>query len=223
MDDYELGWRFASEKLQVNTNVYYMDYQDQLVLTGALDDVGAPIRATSGKSYRLGVEADAAIVFSEKFAIRPNVALSTNKNVDFIASRDGALVNLGDTNISFSPSVIAGNSIEFMPFDGLQLAFLSKYVGEQYMGNIDSEASLLDAYFLNDFSINYTFKKMSFIDSMILSGLVNNIFNAEYVSNGYFYTYDDDFSNPGTITTIEGAGYYPQVGINFMMGVTLNF
>ncbi|MEZ4779813.1 MAG: TonB-dependent receptor [Flavobacteriaceae bacterium] len=223
LDDYELGWRFASQKLQVSSNIYYMDYQDQLVLTGALDDVGAPIRATSGKSYRLGLEVDAAILFSEKFAIRPNVALSMNKNVDFIASKDGTLVNLRNTNISFSPSVIAGNSIECKPLENLQITLFSKYVGKQYMGNIDSKASILDAYFLNDFSMNYTFKKVSFIDSIVISGLVNNIFNTEYVSNGYFYTYDDDFSNPGTITTVEGAGYYPQAGINFMIGTTLHF
>ena len=200
-----------------------MDYKDQLVLTGALDDVGAPIRATSGKSYRLGLEVDATVAISNKWSVRPNIAVSTNKNVDFITSKDGELINLGNTNISFSPTVIAGNILEFRPSENFQIALLSKYVGEQYMGNIDSEASILDAYFLNDFSVNYTLKNESFLDSIVLSGLVNNIFNTEYVSNGYFYTYDDDFSNPGTITTIEGAGYYPQAGINFMAGVTLNF
>lgn len=223
LDDYELGWRFLSEKVQWNTNVYYMDYKDQLVLTGALDDVGAPIRATSGKSYRLGLEMDAMVTISEKFRVRPNIAVSTNKNIDFIASQNGELINLGNTTISFSPSVIAGNVLEFRPSENFQIALLSKYVGEQYMGNIDSEASLLDAYFLNDFSINYTLKNVSFLDSIVFSGLVNNIFNTDYVSNGYFYTYDDDFSNPGTVTTVEGAGYYPQAGINFMGGVTLNF
>ena len=200
-----------------------MDYKDQLVLTGALDDVGAPIRATSGKSYRLGLEVDATVAISNKWSVRPNIAVSTNKNVDFITSKDGELINLGNTNISFSPTVIAGNILEFRPSENFQIALLSKYVGEQYMGNIDSEVSILDAYFLNDFSVNYTLKNVSFLDSIVLSGLVNNIFNTEYVSNGYFYTYDDDFSNPGTITTIEGAGYYPQAGINFMVGVTLNF
>jgi iron complex outermembrane receptor protein len=223
LDDYELGWRYTSEKIQLNSNVYFMDYRDQLVLTGALDDVGAPIRATSGKSYRLGLEVDASVSISKKWSVKPNIAVSANKNVGFITSKDGELVNLGNTTISFSPSVIVGNIIEFKPSEKLQIAFLSKYVGEQYMGNIDSEASLLDAYFLNDFSISYTLKNVSFVDSIVLSGLVNNFFNTEYISNGYFFTYDDDFSNPGTITTIEGAGYYPQAGINFMVGATLNF
>lgn len=223
LDDFELGWRYASGNIKVNSNFYYMDYTDQLVLTGALDDVGAPIRETSGNSYRLGLEIDAEIPIAKKFLFRPNLALSDNKNRDFVFSRDGYLVNLGNTNISFSPSVIAGNIIEYRPIEGLQLAFLSKYVGEQYMGNIDSEVSKLDSYFTNDLNINYTFENVLFAKKIVLQGLVNNLFNVEYVSNGYFFTFDDDFSNPPVVTTIEGAGFYPQATINFLVGATVLF
>ncbi len=223
LTDYELGWRFTSEKTAVNTNLFYMDYRDQLVLTGALDDVGAPIRATSGNSYRVGIEIDAELEIGSKLKARPNLALSSNKNVDFVTSRDGMLVNLGKTNISFSPEIVAGNSLEYSPFKSFQLAFLSKYVGEQYMGNIDSEVSKLDSYFVNDLNIVYTLERVPFAKSIVFNALVNNIFNVKYVSNGYFFTYDDDFSEPGTVTTIEGAGYYPQATINVLVGATINF
>lgn len=223
LDDYELGWRYNSGKLVLNTNLYYMNYQDQLVLTGELDDVGAPIRATSGKSYRLGLEIDAALSISEKVNWRPNIAISSNKNRDFVTSRDGAIVNLGNTNISFSPNLIAGSIFEYKPFEKLRLALLSKYVGEQYMGNIDSDVSKLEAYFVNDLNLNYSMDKLPFGEELLLSLLVNNIFNTEYVSNGYFFTFDDDFTEPGTITTIEGAGFYPQATINFLVGASLKF
>ncbi len=230
LDDYELGWRYSSNpsddkvgEIKINTNLFYMNYKDQLVLTGAIDDVGAPIRTTSGNSYRLGIEIDARFSVLENLRILPNLALSTNKNKDFVTSKDGELVNLGTTNISFSPKVIAGNIIEFNPLKNLQLSFLSKYVGEQYMGNIDSEASLLEGYFINDFNIIYILNNVPLLREVVLTGLVNNIFNVDYVSNGYFFTYDDDFSVPGTITTIEGAGYYPQAIINFLVGVTIKF
>jgi iron complex outermembrane receptor protein len=91
------------------------------------------------------------------------------------------------------------------------------------MGNIDAEGSVLEGYSQTDFNVQYSIKTNSFIKSIVLSGLINNIFDAQYVSNGYFFTYDDDFSNPGTITTIEGAGYYPQAGINILLGATFNF
>jgi len=223
LNDYELGWRLVTPKAKVNTNVFYMDYQNQLVLTGAIDDVGAPIRATSGKSYRLGVEIDTEITILKNLNLRLNIALSTNKNIDFVTSRDGELVNLGNTNISYSPEIVAGNILEYRPLKNLQLALLSKYVGEQFMGNIDSEASKLDSYFVQDFNISYAISNIPVIEEIVLNGLVNNIFNTEYVSNGYFFTYDDDFTTPGTITTVEGAGYYPQATINFLVGATVKF
>ena len=223
LDDYELGWRFTGENNTLSANLYYMDYKDQLVLTGQLDDSGGFIRETSGKSYRAGLEVEGDFRVLQQLHVRPNIALSSNKNKDYTTSRDGELVNLGTTNISFSPSFIAGNSIDYSPKQNLQIALLSKYVGEQYLGNIDSQTSKLDAYFLNDFSVNYTITKLSFAKSLVLQGLVNNIFDVKYISNGYFYTYDDDFSTPGTVTTIEGAGFYPQAGINFLVGATLTF
>jgi len=91
------------------------------------------------------------------------------------------------------------------------------------MGNTDSEVSKLKSYFVNDLSITYEIKPKSIFKSIVLSGMVNNLFNEEYVSNGYYYTYDDTWSNPGTTTTIEGAGYYPQATINFLAGMTLRF
>ena len=223
LNDYELGWRYSNPTVNLNINGYYMGYRDQLVLTGAIDDVGAPIRANSGKSYRAGIEIDAAVKISKHLSIQPNIALSSNKNQDFFFQRDGVLTNLGSTNISFSPDIVIGNTIRYAPIDGFQVSFLSKYVGEQYMGNIDSKASLLEAFFINDLSISYELKELPIFKSIVFNGLVNNIFNKNYVSNGYFFTFDDDYSSPGDITTIEGAGYYPQSGINFLVGATLKF
>jgi len=221
LDDYELGWRFAAEKTKVNTNLYFMNYKDQLVLTGAIDDVGAPIRTTSGKSYRLGLEIDAIFLIFDNFRILPNIALSTNKNKDFVSPVDGEFVNHGTTNLSFSPSVVAANKFEYEPIKNLQLGLYSKFVGEQYMGNVDSEVSKLDAYFTSDFNISYTINNIPFVREIVLTGLVNNIFNVKYVSNGYYYTYDDTWSVPGVTTTIEGTGYYPQATINFLIGAII--
>ncbi|MDR6845469.1 TonB-dependent receptor domain-containing protein [Flavobacterium granuli] len=223
LNDFELGWRYISDKIKLNANTYYMGYKDQLVLTGELNDVGAPIRANSGDSYRLGLELDGTFQLSEKWVLQPNVTLSQNKNKDFYFTRDGVLQNLGDTNIAYSPEIVAGNRLGFTPIKDFQISLLSKFVGEQYMANIDSEGSKLDSYFVNDLNISYEFRPKSIFKSILVSALVNNIFDLKYVSNGYFYTYDDDYSNPPAITTIEGAGYYPQAGINFLIGLSLKF
>jgi len=223
LEDYELGWRYVSPSVQVNTNLYYMKYQNQLVLTGELNDVGAPLRQNVGDSYRVGLELDANISLGKKFALRPNAALSINQNQNFVFQRDGVLQDLGNTNIAFSPNVILGNIFVYSATTNFQVSLLSKYVGKQYMGNIDAESSVLDAYSQTDFNIQYELKCNGFLKSIVFSGLVNNIFDAKFESNGYFFTFDDDFTNPGTITTVEGAGFYPQAGTNFLLGATLNF
>ena len=223
LDDYELGWRFKAQKNTINTNIYFMNYKDQLVLTGAIDDTGAPLRATSGKSYRLGLEIDATFLICDNFRMLPNLALSSNKNLDFVSPIDGELVNLGTTNLSFSPNIVAGNKFEYEPITNLQLGLYTKYVGEQYMGNVDSDVSKLDAYFVNDFNVSYTIDNIPFLREIVVTGLVNNIFNIKYVSNGYYYTYDDTWTDPTTTTTIEGTGYNPQATINFLVGATVKF
>ena len=224
LNDIELGWRYNTNNVSVNTNLYYMFYQNQLVLTGELDDVGSPIRATSGRSYRLGLEVGANIKFSDMFNTSTNMALSSNKNRNFNTSINGELVNLGNTNISFSPDIVIGNALNFYPIKNLQISFLSKYVGEQFMGNTDNEASILESYFVNDFNVNYEIKPKKLFKSITLSALVNNIFNKEYVSNGYFGSFDfDDPSSATGTTTGYFAGYYPQATTNFLVGATLKF
>ena len=219
--DYELGWKYTTQKVKISANAFYMNYKDQLVLTGALNDVGSPIFTNSGKSYRLGLEVESSIAITDKLILNPNVTLSQNKNQDFYFQRDGVLQNLGNTDIAFSPNLVIGNRLTFLPIKDFQISFLSKFVSEQYMGNIDSEQSKLYAYFVNDLNINYEWKLNKGIKSIVFSGLVNNIFDLEYESNGYFYTYDDDSS--GSTITYGGAGYYPQAGINFLLGMSLNF
>ncbi len=226
LNDFELGWRFNTSNIKVNTNIYYMLYKDQLVLTGAIDDTGAQLRATSGKSYRLGLEIDAQIKLSDKFNLQPNIALSSNKNIDFFAPINGELVNLGNTNLSFSPNIVFGNVITYQPSNNIQFSLLSKYVGEQNMGNLESEISVNDvltSYFVNDFNATYEIKPTKVFKSITLSALVNNVFNVKYISNGYYYTYDDTWSVAGETSTIDGAGYYPQATRNFLVGVTLKF
>ena len=223
LNDFELGWRYVSPDIQVNTNVFYMRYKDQLVLTGELNDVGAPLRSNVGDSYRLGLEVDANLRFGKRIVWQPNISLSTNRNLDVVFQRDGQLQDLGNTNIAFSPGVIVGNRIAYVINDTFQLGLLSKYVGKQYMGNIDATSSILDAYSQTDFNISYQLTPNAICKSIVFSALVNNIFDAKYVSNGYFFTFDDTFTNPGTTTTVEGAGYYPQAGINFLLGVKATF
>lgn len=222
LQDYELGYKFKNKKTSLNINAFYMRYKNQLVATGALNDVGSPVFENSGKSMRAGIEIEAALQLASKFVLQPNITLSTNKNKDFYFERNGVLTNLGNTNIAYSPNMVIGNALTYSPIKMLKISLLTKYVGEQYMGNIDAEKSILPDYTTSDLNINYEWKINKGIKSIVFSGLINNIFDRTYESNGYFYTYNDNWSGPG-ISTIEGVGFYPQAGINFLIGMNLKF
>ena len=219
LNDFEFGWNLTKKKLNVTTNFYMMRYKNQLVLTGSIDDVGSPVRENSGESYRTGLEVETVFNLSDKISILANSAFSDNKNKNFVTSIDGELVSLGKTNISFSPEIVSSLNLVYSPKENVVVSILNKYVGEQYMSNTDSTFSKLDAYSVLDFNFNYDFKNTFFFSEIVLSALVSNLFGTEYVSNGYYYTYDDTWSDPNSISTIEGAGYYPQATRNYLLGL----
>ena len=220
--DYELGWKYNSKKVKLSANAFYMRYNDQLVATGELNDVGSAKFINVPKSYRLGLEVEAQIKPIDKWILQPNITISQNKNEDFYFQRDGILQNLGNTNIAYSPNLIFTNSTTYIPVKNFNITVLTKFVGKQYLGNIDSKQSVLDYYTNTDLNVSYDWKINRGIKSIVFSGLINNVFDEVYESNGYFYTYDDTWSGP-TPVTIEGAGFYPQAGINFLLGMSLKF
>ena len=219
LNDLELGWNYSKNNFLISTNFYYMQYENQLVLTGSIDDVGNPVRQNSGESHRMGLEIESSFTISNKFSLSANSSFSQNKNKNFVTSLNGELINLGRTNISFSPNLISSINLLYSANKNLDLSLLVKHVGEQYMSNTDSDFSKLDAYSTLDFNLNYNFKNPLFFNEIVLTAVVNNVLGIKYVSNGYYYTYDDTWSNPNSITTIEGAGYYPQATTNYLIGL----
>ena len=210
LDDVELGWRMSTPIVTINTNLYLMYYKNQLVKTGQLDVVGNEIRANVDKSYRTGLEIDAKIKLGEQVSFSPNLTISRNKIKDYTVDTVTGLVNYGTTNIAFSPNIIAGGIFSYQPISSLQLSLLNKYVGNQFAGNFDTEITKLESYNVVDFNANYEIKPKSIFQSIVFSGLINNLFNVKYISNAYLY--GDSF-----------VSYYPQAGINFLAGLTLKF
>jgi len=195
MLDIEAGYKFTGSKFGVKANIYYMNYKNQLVLTGELNDVGAPLRTNVDKSFRRGFEIEANAQIHKRLYTEANVTLSQNKIQNFTETLydytvDFAIVNNNYTNtdISFSPSVIAGGRIEYNFWKSFYFNWMPRYVGKQYLDNTQSEYLSLDAYFVNDVSIQWkhTFKNNS---SVTVQCMVNNALDAMYSSNGYTYSY----------------------------------
>ena len=222
--DYELGYTFAKKVFNAGVNLYFMDYKNQLVLTGELNEIGEPLTANIPDSYRAGVELMAGVDLECGFSWKANATLSRNRIKDFteVLYDDDTYekweIYHKDTPISFSPSVIANNSFSYR-WRGVEAALQSQYVGKQYMSNSGVEEHLLDAYFVTNLRLAYTFKPKG-IESMTVGVTVYNLFDEEYENNGYagsgYYT-----GGNGEKIRYDYAGYAAQAGINVIGNITI--
>ncbi len=220
----EAGVRKYGQDFSYQINYYLMNYQDQLVLTGALNDVGASIRTNVPNSYRTGIEISGAVKLAEGLIWSPNLTLSQNKIqnftevvYDYFYTDERYLVEneFEDTDISFSPNVIAGSDLSYS-VRGFTAQLLSKYVGKQYLDNTGNEDRVIDPYFINDVRLAYDFSILG-IENIGASLLINNIFDVKYSSNGYTWGYLYE----GFL--YQQNNFYPQAGINFLAGLSVRF
>lgn len=206
LHDFELGYNKNFGSLSLTANVYYMLYKNQLVLSGAINDVGAALRENVGDSYRTGLEVGAGYKVSDQFNVLANATFSANKNKNYFIERDATSVNLGTTDISLSPSFIGNLTLNYLPVKNLQLSMVNKLVGSQYLDNTQKAENKLKSYVLSDFiaSYNVVWGKTE----IGFNVLVNNIFNQKYINNGF----------------VDGSPfYYAQAGTNFLTGISLRF
>lgn len=221
----EVGLKKNSPGFAYAINYYYMDYDDQLVLTGELNDVGSSIRTNVDKSYRTGIELSAAYALGEKVTLAGNLTLSRNriKNFEEVvyqyldAGTNTVINEFNDTHISFSPEIIAGGEIATRPLKGLEIALMPKYVGEQYLDNTANEDRKIAGYFVSDLRMAYALP-VNWAKEIKFNFLINNIFDAQYVSNGFTYSYI-----VGDGYNVTENFYYPQAGINFLAGLSVKF
>ncbi len=224
MHDIEFGYRSGTDRITFNVNYYWMNYNNQLVLTGALNDVGASIRTNVDKSYRMGLESELLIKLNDKFVWNVNLTLSENKIKEFTevlydygADWDeyNAVENTyKNTDISFSPRIIAGSGLSYSPMRRGEITLLTKYVGKQYLDNTSNNARSINAYLVNDVRFSYAIRP-SFVKEIGFSLLINNILNEEYESNGYTWGY------LGGGDAYRENYYYPQAGTNFLAMLTI--
>ena len=224
--DLEFGHQVNANHLTFTTNLYYMNYKNQLLLTGAINDVGAYIHTNVAKSHRLGIEVYGAYRFDQKLKLTGGLTLSQNKVAQFNESVDVYLDTLpyytqqvishNNTDMSFSPNVIGNVGIEWMTLENLQISWMTKYVGRQYLDNTGNVQRSIDPYNFSNLQINYSIYD-KFCKEIQLGLMVNNALNQLYENNGYTFSYVY-----GGQTTTENF-YYPQAGRNFMARVLLKF
>ncbi len=228
--DYELGYEISERNFRSNVNFYYMDYRDQLVLTGEINDVGSAIMTNVDNSYRLGIEIAAGIRLNNSIRWEGNLTLSKNRirnmvsfldNWDYWSDTTGTQ-NIqireehGDTDIAFSPEIVASSIFRYSLLEGMEISLQTKYVGKQYIDNTESEDRKLDPWLINDLLIDYRIP-VRFAREFSINMLIANITDHKYESNAWVYRY----YYQGNEQAING--FYPQAGIHFMAGIKIGF
>ena len=222
LNDLELGFQLNKRKYAFAANLYYMDYTNQLVLTGQVNDVGAYTRSNIDKSFRAGIELVFGYSPIDKLRIDGNATISRNEIQEFTEYIDdytlGVQLNrkFENTTIAFSPEIIAALDIKYQVLKDLELRFITKHVGEQNLDNTSDPNKILEAYTINDFLISYSLTP-KWISGITLRAGVYNVFDINYASNGYTFSYADD----GAITSENWV--YPQAGTNFLGQITIDF
>lgn len=229
--DTEVGLRFRGQSLGLEVNGYYMSYTDQLALNGQLNQVGEAIRVNIDQSYRLGLELAGAWAITSQLRLEGNATFSQNRVerfVEFVDEYDQAFNYIGqeqvvheNTDLAFSPNVIAGAELRYQVFENteknaLDISLLTKYVGQQYIDNTSDESNVLDAYSFSDIRLRYVWKP-GWIKQVDLTLLARNIFDQQFETNAWSYRYVFDGA-----TTVD-QGFFPQAGTNFLLGVNLHF
>lgn len=235
--DTELGYKINGNKLQFGINAYYMVYENQLVLTGQINDVGAYTRTNIDYSERKGIEVEAAYVISEKLKWVGNATFSENKIANFTEYVDNwdtwgqETIHYEDTDISFSPDLIWASTFSYQLNDHLNAQFISKYVGGQYIDNTSSQERMLEAYLVHNarFSVNINSKvfkttKITFqANNLLEEKYSNNAWIYRFISDGYDPRPDDPYVNANSEGGYDMAGYFPQAGRNYLLGISLGF
>jgi iron complex outermembrane recepter protein len=220
--NYELGYEAVYDQFRGGLNLYYMDYTDQLILTGAVNDVGAYIRENVSDSYRAGIELHGAVRLSTSWLIQANATFSRNKIPEYTyyldnfdaGGQDSFIIE--DTDIAFSPSVIANSTIQYQR-NNWTSSLTSQYVSRQYLDNTQNRSRSIDSYLIHNWQIGYRLDQAPVVRSLELLLQVNNLLDTSYVNNGY------------TFGWIAGGSeqyfnyYFPQAGRNLLVKVSIGF
>jgi len=236
--DTEIGYKQVGNKMTFGANFYFMNYENQLVMTGKMNDVGGRTHVNVTESFRKGIELEGIYKLTTKLTWAANMTLSENKIVTpFIEDVDNwdtwgvDQVTHENTNLAFSPNIIWTSQLNYQFDKNTSIDLISKYVGEQFIDNTSSEDRMLNDYLVNNLRLTYDWESKIFKTAKV-SLQINNLFNNEYISNAWIYRFisdnwdpreSDHYVNADSEKGYNMAGYFPQATRNYLLGLTLGF
>ncbi len=251
MIDYEAGYSYSGSIWNAGFNLYYMDYKDQFVQTGAVSDIGEALTTNIKSSYRTGIELTAAVQPLKWLSLEGNAALSENCLNDFdeviedwrdkYAADDPkmeqykqdyhidgngdklrTIPHKGKTALAFSPSVILNGFVNFN-LGNFKATWHTGYVSRQYLDNSQNTDRSLPAYSLSDLSFSYTVPMKKALNSIVIGADLNNVLNARVATNGWVYSAVDEKDGFTPDNRYYQIGFIPTAPFSALAHLTLKF
>ena len=225
--DFELGYSYSAQNWRAGTTLYYMDYTDQFVQTGAQSDIGEALTTNIKDSYRMGVELTAGVDLTPWLSIEGNAALSQNKIKDFdevVEDWDNGSQNIhyDNSTLAFSPSTILNGFVNFH-LKGWTATWHTGYVSRMYLDNTENKDRSLPGYSVSNFNLNYSLPVKKFLKEIVFGANINNIFNQHFAQSGWVYSAIYSSGGHPNDNRYYQIGYVPSAGITAMGSITLRF
>ncbi len=228
--DTEAGYQLRGSRFAFTLNAYCMYYVDQLVATGEINYVGAPVMTNVPRSYRAGMETELAGSIGDRFSWSVNATLSRNQILAFTEKielyddiNDWNFIgykksDLGNTRLSFSPDLVASGRMEYRWFGEFRSEWLSRYVGRQFIDNTSSLERSVDPYLVNDLGFSWSARQKKSGPQLQCRLMIRNILNEKYETHAWVYRAAFEGGEEYT-----DSGYFPQAGIHLVAGINLSF
>jgi len=225
--DYELGYTYNGNIWRAGVNLYYMDYKDQFVQTGAQSDIGENLTTNIKDSYRMGIELQAGIDPTSWLTIEGNAALSKNKLKDFDEVAEdwdngSQTIHYDNATLAFSPSTILNGFVN-LHHKGAQLTWHTNFVSRQYLDNTENADRALPCYSVSNATLSYTLKPKKVLREAIFGLNFNNIFSRRYAASGWVYSAIYESGGHTNDNRYYQIGFIPMAGFTMMGNVTLKF
>ena len=225
--DFELGYSYSAQNWRAGATLYYMDYTDQFVQTGAQSDIGEALTTNIKDSYRMGVELTAGVDLTPWLSIEGNAALSQNKIKDFdevVEDWDNGSQNIhyDNSTLAFSPSTILNGFVNFH-LKGWTATWHTGYVSRMYLDNTENKDRSLPGYSVSNFNLNYSLPVKKFLKEIVFGANINNIFNQHFAQSGWVYSAIYSSGGHPNDNRYYQIGYVPSAGITAMGSITLRF
>lgn len=213
--DYEMGIGYTGGIWDLKANVYWMNFTDEIVAYGGVDDEGSPIRGNADKTVHRGVELSAKVQLPAYLELSGNFSYSDNYFEEFIMYSWGETSNLSGNTIAGFPSIINSGKLAYKK-KNINLFTQMQYVGKQYLDNTENEDRTIDPFKVLNIGAVINIAKLFCKTDLQLNLKVNNILDEKYETAGYY--------DPWGGQDWSGANYYwPAAGRNFVAGLRLGF